>query len=367
MSYVSTPSSQAGTRGLADPNTRPNRVAAIAIGLSAVILGVLMGIFNPLLNNSTAAEGAAVDVLFSLLLGIGTTVFVVVQGALLYSIIRFRSRSDDEEDGPPVRGNVPLEIVWTAIPAAIVTGLSLFSYGVLANIELPQPDAMTVQVTARQFAWDFYYPDRDVHSPQLYVPRGRQVHLVMRSADVIHAFWVPDFRVKKDLMPDRTTEARFTADKVGTYPVVCSRLCGVGHAFMRSNVVVQEPNDFYNWLYQQQTGRSVAGGAGNAPVDGKAVFQKYGCAACHQLSDAGAAGQVGPSLNGIGTKAAAVLGMSHYHGQAKDVLGFIHESIVDPNAYVEQGFQPNVMPQDFGKQMTDQKLNALVQYLAGQK
>jgi cytochrome c oxidase subunit 2 len=339
----------------------------IIIGLLAVVLGVLTGIVNPLLNHSTATGGAEVDSLFSLMLGVATTVFVVVQGVLLYSIVRFRSRSDAEEDGPPVRGNVPLEIVWTAIPAALVTGLALFSYTTLAATELPLPGAMTVQVTARQFSWDFYYPDRDVHSPQLYVPRGRQVHLVMHSVDVIHAFWVPDFRVKKDLMPDRTTEARFTANTNGTYPIVCSRLCGVGHAFMRSSVVVQEPNDFYNWLYQQQTGHTAAGGNATATVDGKAVFQQYGCAVCHTLAAAGAAGQVGPSLDGIGTKAASIIKEAGYHGQAKDAAGFIKESIVSPNAYVAPGFQPNVMPQDFGKQMSAQQLDALVQYLAGQK
>jgi cytochrome c oxidase subunit II len=367
VSYVSSPSSQAGTRGQPDANARANRIAAIVIGLLAVVLGVLMGVVNPLLNYSTAAEGVQVDTLFGVLLGIATTVFVVVQGSLLYSIWRFRRRSDDdEEDGPPVRGNVPLEIIWTAIPAATVTGLALFSYLVLAGIELPRPDALRVDVTARQFVWDFYYADRDVHSPELHVPVGRQVHLVMRSADVIHAFWVPNFRVKKDLMPDRITEARFTADKIGTYPIVCSRLCGVGHAFMRSNVIVQDPNDFNNWLYQQQTGRA-AQATGGAAADGKQVFLKYGCNACHTLTDAGAAGQVGPSLNGIGAKAADAVKQPHYHGKAKDAVGFINESIVEPNAYVEPGYQPNVMPQDFGKQMSDQELNALVQYLAEQK
>jgi cytochrome c oxidase subunit 2 len=359
VTYPSQPTPASQPRAPEDPRAlaRSNRVAALGIGVLAVVLGFLAGRFNPLLTGSTASEGVKVDALFSVLLGIGTATFVVVQGGLLYSIIRFRQKSDDDE------------ILWTAIPAAIVTGLAVYSYATLANIEAPAPDAITVQVTGRQFAWAFYYPDRDVHSPELHVPLGLQVHLVMHSDDVIHAFWVPDFRVKKDVMPDRVTEVRFTADKAGTYPIVCSRLCGAGHAVMRSNVVVQPENDFTTWLYAQQTGATVqAGGQPASPVAaGKAVFEQNNCGACHTLKDANAAGNVGPDLNGIGTSAAKTIKDPGYKGKATDAASYIRESIVEPNAYVVPKYSPNVMPQNFGQTISAKDLDNLVQYLLSQK
>ena len=371
MTYASQPTPASQPRAPEDPRARArsNRVAALGIGVLAVVLGFLAGRFNPLLTGSTSSEGVKVDALFSVLLGIGTAIFVVVQGGLLYSIIRFRQKSDDDDDAPAVRGNVGLEILWTAIPAAILTGLAVYSYATLANIETPAPDAITVQVTGRQFAWDFYYPDRDVHSPELHVPLGLQVHLVMHSDDVIHAFWVPDFRVKKDVMPDRVTEVRFTADKAGTYPIVCSRLCGVGHAFMRSNVVVQPENDFTTWLYAQQTGATVqAGGQSAGPAAaGKAVFEQNNCGACHTLKDANAAGKVGPDLNSIGTSAAKIIQDPGYKGKATDAASYIRESIVEPNAYVVPNYPPNVMPQNFGQTISAKDLDNLVQYLLSQK
>jgi cytochrome c oxidase subunit 2 len=371
VSYASQPTPASQPRAPKDPRAlaRSNWVAALGIGILAVVLGFLAGRFNPLLTGSTASEGAKVDALFSVLLGIGTATFVVVQGGLLYSIIRFRQKSDDDDDAPAVRGNVGLEILWTAIPAVIVTGLAVYSYATLANIETPAPDAITVQVTGRQFVWDFYYPDRDVHSPELHVPLGLQVHLVMHSDDVIHAFWVPDFRVKKDVMPDRVTEVRFTADKAGTYPVVCSRLCGVGHAFMRSNVVVQPENDFTTWLYAQQTGATVqAGGQSAGPAAaGKAVFEQNNCGACHTLKDANAAGKVGPELDGIGASAAKTIKDPGYKGKATDAASYIRESIVEPNAYVVPNYPPNVMPQNFGQTISAEDLDNLVQYLLSQK
>jgi cytochrome c oxidase subunit II len=355
-----------------DPNAlaRSNRIAALVIGLLAIVLGFVVGRLNPLLTGSTSVEGAQVDSLFSVLLGIGTTVFVIVQGALLYSVVRFRRRSDaDDDEGPAVRGHVGLEILWTAIPAAIVTGLAIYSYATLADIETPAPDAIRVEVTGRQFAWDFYYPDRDVHSPELHVPRGRQVYLQIRSADVVHAFWVPDFRVKKDAMPDRVTEVRFTAEKDGTFPVVCSRLCGAGHAYMRSNVIVQDADAFTTWLYAQQTGATVqAGGQPASPATaGRAVFTQNNCGACHTLKDAGAAGKVGPELDGIATSAEKIVKDPSYKGKAKDAAGYIRESIVDPNAYVVPGFPANVMPQNFGQTIPASELDSLVQYLLSQK
>ena len=334
-----------------------SKLAAILIGAAAVIAGLAAGLRNPFLAGAASSQGAAIDALFSIMLGIAAVIFVVVQGFLIYSIIRFGRPAGDETDGPPIRGNASLEVIWTGIPAAIVVFLALFSYRVLADIERPHGDEMIVEVTARQYAWEFYYPTSDIQSNELHIPLGRQVLLKMRSTDVIHAFWVPEFRIKKDVMPDRITEARITGVQLGTYPVVCTELCGAGHAVMRGQVVVQSDGDFRIWT------ASLAAGKLRAPADplayGRELYNRLACNSCHALTDAAAAGQIGPSLDGIGGRAGATVS-----GQSAEE--YVRLAIVKPNAYLVPKYQP-VMPGDYGLRMSDAELAALVQYLLTQK
>jgi len=337
-----------------------SKVAAWMIGIASIILGILAGLFNPLLSHSTSAQGAEIDTVFSLLLGVATVVFVLVEGVLIYSIVRFRPAPNDDSDGLPIRGNTRLEVLWTAIPAFTVAFIAVFSYRVLADIDRPVPGEMVVEVTARQFSWEFYYPAQDVKSDELHIPLGKQVLLKMRSADVIHAFWVPAFRIQEDVLPDRETEARITGTVTGTYPVLCAELCGIGHAEMRSQVVVQPDAELQDWLRGLVAAKGQAPAAGDQMAAGRQLFTQYACDACHTLTDAKATGQIGPKLDGIGNIAgSAVPGQS-----AED---FIRTSIVTPNEVITKGFQPDIMPQDFGQRMSKQELDTLVSYLLAQK
>jgi cytochrome c oxidase subunit II len=347
---------------------RSNMPAFIAIGLAAVVIGVIVGFWNPLLNNAASVEGNIVDRLFGTMLGVATAIFIVVEAGLLYFIIKGRRRGDDDDDeeGLSFHGNTSLEIIWTAIPAALVTLTALGSYAVLTLIEQPQRDALKVEVTGQQFAWSFYYPSLDVTSSELHVPVGQQVALELHSKDVIHQFWIPAYRVKKDVMPDRVTQLTFTANREGTFPIVCTKICGAGHALMRSQVVAQKPADYDAWLADQANGATQLA-SGDPLAKGRQVFNQNGCNACHKLTDAKAGGTVGPSLDGIGTTAASIIADPSYKGQAKDAEGYIHESIVQPNAYIAPGYQPNIMPQGFGQQISAADLDALVKYLAAQK
>ncbi len=338
-----------------------SRLVAIVIGILAVIAGLVVGINNPLLRNSASTQGSAIDQLFSLTLGIATVVFVIVELSLLYAIIRFGRQPGDETDGPPVRGNARLEFFWTLIPAVTIFFIGFVSYRTLARLDTATPDALPVEVKAMQFAWQFYYPDADVTSNELHVPVDRQVHLKMRSNDVIHSFWVPAMRIKKDVLPDRVTDTLLTATETGSYPIVCTELCGAGHAIMRSQVVVQSDADFRGWLEGQQKAAAQAAASPADPLAaGRQVFTSSGCNACHTLKDASAAGAIGPKLDGIGTTAAS-------REPGKSAEDYIHESIVKPNAFVVQGFPANVMPQDYGQRLSQQDLDALVKYLAQQK
>jgi cytochrome c oxidase subunit II len=338
-----------------------SRLFAIIIGIVAVISGLVVGINNPLLSNSAGREGTRIDQLFSLTLGIATVVFVLVQGFLLYSIVRFGRQPDDDTDGPAVRGNTRLEFFWTLIPAITIFFIGFVSYGTLANIEKAAPDELVVEVKAFQFAWQFYYPEFDVTSGELHAPVDRQLHLKLRSNDVVHSFWVPAMRIKKDAMPDRVTETYITPTETGSYPIVCTELCGAGHAVMRSQMVVQPDADFRGWITsQQKSAVQAAAGASDPLAKGRQVFNNSGCNACHALKDAGAAGAVGPKLDGIGTTAAA-------REPGVSAEEYIHQSIVKPNEFVAQGFPANVMPQDYGQRLAEADLDALVKYLAEMK
>ena len=337
-----------------------SKLAALLIGIAAVVAGTVMGLANPVLKNAASSQGILIDNLFSVLLGFATAIFVIVQGFLLYSILRFSRAPDDESDGPPLRNNTKLEILWTAIPALIVVGIAVYSYRILVDIGLPRPDRLQVQVTGRQFSWEFYYPDYDITTNELHVPLGRQVWLRITSADVNHSFWVPDMRIKEDAVGGRITEAYITPTQVGAYPIVCAELCGAGHAVMRSQFVVETDADFQTWIQSQIGAKQRSAGATPDPMAyGRQLFTQFGCNACHTLKDAGAVGQIGPDLDGIGTRAA-----TRVPGQSADE--YIRTSITKPGAFIVPNFQP-VMPTDYGQRMTPQEVDALVQYLLGQK
>jgi len=337
-------------------------LVAVVLGLISIVVGILVGANNPFLSHAASVEGSLIDTLFSVTLGIAATIFVIVQGFLLYSIMRFGRQPDDDTDAQPIRGNTKLEVFWTAVPAIIVVFLAVFSYRVLAQIEKPQPDELVVEVKAVQFAYQFYYPAQDITSGDLHIPQDRQVHLKMRSNDVIHSFWVPAFRIKKDIMPDRVTETYITGKDLGSYPIVCTQLCGAGHALMRSQVVVESDADFKEWLAGQNAVKAQAAqAAATDPLAaGKQAFNTYGCNACHTLTAVGATGQVGPNLDGIGTRAG-----SRVAGQS--AADYIKTSILKPNAYVVPNYPANIMPQDFALRISDNDLNALVAFLLAQK
>ena len=277
-------------------------------------------------------------------------IYAIVISVLVYSAWKFRVGPDDDSDGPSTHGHTGLEIAWTAIPFALVTSMAIVSAIVLARNDHTGKNPLHVEVTAQQFAWSFKYPDQHgLISAVLRLPIHRTARFDIKALDVLHSFWVPEFSQKQDAVPGSTTHVTITPTKLGTFPIICTELCGLGHAVMRSTVVVMSQADFDAWA---KKGAQAAGGGGGAAA-GKAVFVNNGCGACHTLQAAGATGKVGPDLDKLPT----------YAQQAGQPLeAFIRESIVKPNAYVEKGFPPNVMPPNFAALPKDQ-LDALVSFL----
>jgi cytochrome c oxidase subunit 2 len=228
----------------------------LIIGAVASALGVALALAIDWMPIQASEQAKDVDTLFDVLLIASVPVFVLVEVVVLFCVWKFRMRPGEElKDGPPIHGNTALEIIWTAIPALLLLGLCTYAYVVLRDIEEKPAREMIVNVTGEQFAWTFEYPrdgGRPVRSTQLYLPEGRPVEFHVRSKDVIHDFWVPEFRMKIDAVPGITTEYRVKPIRQGTYTVVCAELCGLGHSTMRQTAHVLSAARFDAWMRRKQ-------------------------------------------------------------------------------------------------------------------
>jgi cytochrome c oxidase subunit 2 len=197
---------------------------------------------------STAAP--KIDHLLDVMIVLSSFVFSLVMVMLFYALWKFRAKPGDESDGEPIHGNTRLEVAWTLIPTIIVLFGAGYSWSVLNDIEEPADNALIVDVFSQQYAWSFGYPENGGRwiQGEMHVPINRQIQFKMHSQDVIHSFWVPEWRIKKDNVPGITTTAIVTPDKPGTFQLICTELCGFGHASMRAKVVVERPADFDKWV-----------------------------------------------------------------------------------------------------------------------
>ena len=308
-----------------------------------------------------------IDTLYDVLLIVSVPIFVLVMTVAIYSVIRYRARPGDMGDGEPIHGNARLEVVWVVIPFILVSVLAAYAWITLNDIEAKQKNELVVDVTGQQFAWSYRYKapnGKAVQASQLMLPVDRPVKFEIHTKDVIHSFWIPEFRLKMDAVPGITTNWRATPDKVGTYRVVCTELCGAGHALMRGVVHVVPKQRFTAWLAKQAgvTAQGPGGGPGTAKPPagggtdaGKQVFASNGCGGCHKLAAAGSSGTVGPSLDNLVADAAK-------YAKGKAAADYIRESILDPGAFVVPGFPKGTMPDTF-KQLSKDQVDALVQFL----
>lgn len=280
----------------------PSSIVTLLVGIVVTLVSIWYGQNHGLMPTAASTESILIDGLFNTMMTIGCGLFLIVQGTLIIAAVRFRRRPDDQTDGPPIEGNIPLEILWTSIPAVIVLGLAVYSFEVYSSIgglnldpsahgmahsghashqvaQMPgsamaapmsvdtapsssdsasatsvsfESSELVVQAAGLQYAWIFTYPDTGVVAGELHVPVGRTVKLEITANDVLHAFWVPEFRLKQDAIPGTPTELRFTPNTVGQYPVICAELCGPYHGAMKTTVLAETPEDFQAWMASQQ-------------------------------------------------------------------------------------------------------------------
>ncbi len=241
-------------------------VAAVA-ALIATAIGIVLSYVIKWFPVQASTQARNTDRLYHVLMIASIPIFVLVVTVVLYSVWQFRMRPGQElQDGPSIHGNTRLEVFWTALPTVLLLALVGYSFVVLHENEKKPAQEIQIGVTGQQFAWSYQYPPsvtggKPLNSYELYVPEGESVYYDMRSKDVIHAFWIPAFRLQEDVVPGIDTHIRATADRLGDYPVVCNMLCGLGHSLMRSTVHVVTPAQFHAWIARQLAASSTAGGA----------------------------------------------------------------------------------------------------------
>jgi cytochrome c oxidase subunit II len=231
---------------------RGSIVQLIVIGVLAGAVASLFALIPGWLPQPASREAGRIDFVFWFVTGICIFVFSIVAAVSMFAVWKFRAKPDDDSDGPPIHGHTGLEIMWTAVPTLLVTAIAVVSAIVLAKDDAQGANPLRVNVYAQQFFWSYRYPTYgNKESDILRLPVNRSVVLHMTAKDVIHSFWVPEFRQKQDVVPGIHPTLHITPNRVGTYPVICTELCGLGHALMRSRVIVMQPDAFEQWASKQ--------------------------------------------------------------------------------------------------------------------
>lgn len=289
----------------------PTNILTMLAGIALTLVSLWYGQNHGLMPVEASKDAAAIDGLFNTMMVVSTGIFLLVEGVLVICLVKFRRRAGDETDGPHIEGNVPLEIVWTAIPAVIVLIIGVYSFDVYnamggfdpeaandpgvvqvamadgaSQMMPPQhrghqhmalgigaspehadhPADLSVNVLGMQYAWIFTYPGSGITSGELHIPVNKDIKLEMKAQDVIHAFWLPEFRLKQDVLPGQDVELRFVPTRVGDYPIVCAELCGAYHGGMVSRLYVQTQEDFDQWLQSQVAAQAKGDAVATAPT-----------------------------------------------------------------------------------------------------
>ncbi|HVR31109.1 MAG TPA: cytochrome c oxidase subunit II [Acidimicrobiia bacterium] len=270
-------------RRRSDGPTRPFRLAGVAL------LGIMLSscsfieIDSPLTTFEPAGPIAdRIDGLFWPVFWIATAIFVVVQGAIVFSVIAFRDRPGRKEP-KQTHGNAKLEITWTVIPALILAGIAIPTVRGVFDLAECAPDAMNIEVIGHQWWFEYQYPEHGIETANVLVmPAGQEICAVMTSEDVLHNFWIPALNGKRYLVPGQTTYLRLEAYEPGLFWGHCGEFCGLSHSLMRAQAEVLSPADFDAWIVAQQQAAAVPA-EGTQAWDGLQVFLNRGCTQCHTV------------------------------------------------------------------------------------
>jgi cytochrome c oxidase subunit 2 len=330
---------------------------AVVIAILVILCTFLVhtGLTNiGLLPLQASVQAVAVDQLMGIHIWLISFLFSLIMVTLVYSLIVFRRKKGETGDGAHIVGSSGLEVAWTVIPLLAVITLAYIGARSLGEVRRIDPSALQVKVIGGQWYWQFQYPEFGVMSTELYLPVDRQVDLQMTSKDVIHSFWVPEFRVKQDLIPGRTTDLRITPTIIGKYKVLCAELCGTSHAYMEGAVFVVSQQDFESWVKTQQS---------SIPMDpvlrGEQLAQQYGCTNCHSVDGSS---KIGPTWYELFESEVELDNGTYVVADHE----YLIRSIINPNLQVVEGYSANMMP-PFEDTLDQPAIEALAAYIESLK
>ncbi|MEM7481501.1 MAG: cytochrome c oxidase subunit II [Acidobacteriota bacterium] len=295
-----------------------------------------------------------VDTLYFVWIAVSLFFSVLIAAFIIFFFMKYRRREWYQYGNQAEVKTLPLEITWSVIPLIIT--LAMFAWGAKVFFDLSRPpvDADAYYAVGKQWMWKFQHPEGVREINDLHVPVGRPIQLTMTSEDVIHSFYVPAFRVKKDVLPGRYTTVWFEATQPGRYHLFCAEYCGTEHSRMIGSVYALSPEDYESWLATGVAGPTLQ-------ASGEELFEQFACATCHQVGDGASVDATrlarGPALRGLfGTEVALASGRTVTADES-----YIRQSILNPQADIVAGWQP-IMP-TFKGQVTAEQVNALVDFI----
>jgi cytochrome c oxidase subunit 2 len=308
-----------------------------------------------LLPTRASAQAVSIDQLFGIYIWAIAFVFSLIIVILLYSLVVFRRRKGETGEGTHFEGNNTLEVAWTVVPLIAVLYLAFLGARSLGETRRIDPNAMVVKVIAEQWSWQFQYPDYLFGSKELYLPVGQQIDFQMTSLDVTHSFFVPEFRLKQDILPGRSVDLRITPTLIGHYKLTCAQLCGAHHTDMVADVYVVSKADFLAW-----TQKEIASAPKDPVLIGQQLASLYGCAVCHSVDGSK---KVGPTWLHLYESSVPLSDGTKVTADEK----YLNNSIINPNLQIVSGFSPNVMPDTFAQALTQTQIQNLIAYIESLK
>lgn len=299
--------------------------------------------------DAASTVAGQVDSLYYFIHWVSVVCFVLIVALLVVFVIKYHRRSEAETT-PNISHNTWLEVTWILIPLLVMLIIFAWGFGTFMDMAVAPGDSMNIYVTAQRWSWSFEYPGGATSTGELVVPLGQPVKLIMTSKDLIHSFYVPQFRVKQDVIPSRYTTTWFQATKLGIFDLYCTEYCGTSHSDMTARVRVVAPEDYQKWL---ETG-GIDPSKLTLAQFGAALFKAKACATCHTVDGMP---KVGPSFKGIYGQPARL-------SDGKEVMvdeEYIRESLMVPGAKIVFGF-PNQMPSYQGL-LKDKEITALIEYI----
>lgn len=302
-----------------------------------------------------SSQAARVDGVFLLIAAIGGFFFLLTQGLLVYFAVKYRRRTPGRDnETPAITGNHLLEFFWILVPSIVVVVIFYYGWRVYADLRMPQAGATEVHVNGRQWMYEVKYPDGRTALNEIRVPQGKPVKFILSATDVLHGFYLPDFRVKMDMIPGRITTLWVQPDRPGRYQIYCTVYCGSGHSNMLAQLIVMPPDEYREWV--ARGGREGGGEKEGEPlaVRGGRIVASAGCLNCHAISGKE---KIGPNFAGLfGAKVPLADG-----GSATADEEYLRESIVEPGAKTVKGY-PDVMP-TYKTSLRPEEVRAVVEYL----